>query len=196
MFAGYQIIVHDQRPQPGWKHPAVGRMSAAPGGFQCHGNSEGGTHALFTLNRNVAIHHRDNAFADRHTEARAAELVAGSLHLLGERLKDFGNVIPVHTDAGITDGEAKTAVVLKAAGLLHGEGDRTRRLRELHGVTQNVDQHLPELHLIADIVILGFPDDPALVLQSLVRALLAHHYIGLIQEFPEAELLIPQFHMP
>ena len=78
--------------------------------------------------------------------------------------------------------------------MLHGQGHTARGVGEFHGVAENIDQHLLELQIVADIVIPHGRCDIAGILQPLVGALAADDDVDLAEEFMEGELFAFEGH--
>ena len=89
---------------------------------------KGRADSLLALNRNPASHEIDHIFGERHAKAAAAVAVGSGSVLLGERLKQPGKKGLLHADAAILHGEAKHPALLCEVRLLHGKGDRSRRI--------------------------------------------------------------------
>ena len=69
-----------------------------------------------------------------------------------------------------------------------------RRVGELDGVAEDVDEHLPESERVADEILVRLPDHTALVAQSLVLTLTVDDNVDLLRHFPERELLRLELH--
>ena len=90
-----------------------------------------------------------------------------------------------HTDACIRHGEAECGFSVVFRFLFYQQTDAAPLRRELHGIAQNIDQDLPEFHVVADIVVIGLSIDMAVVIQSFISALTAEHDIDGFQKFLE-----------
>ena len=157
-------------------------------------DGECGSFSLLALHLDGAVHHLHDILRDGHAQAGASVPACVASVLLGEGVKDMGHKIRAHADTGIGDGKAEGRFPVKLRFPLHLEVDMPALRRELHGVAQNVDQHLAKLHIVADIIIIHLAADMALVIQALVLALAAEHGIDGFQELPEGEFLILQGH--
>ena len=67
----------------------------------------------------------------------------------------------------------------------HRQHHAPRRVRKLDRVRQNVDQHLLELHVVADVEITDTADHPAFIVQSLFLTLRHDHGVDLLQHIAE-----------
>ena len=85
-------------------------------------------------------------------------------------------------------------MVVHLRGALHGQFHLAALRRKLHGIAQDVDEHLPQLHLVADVVIVDRRVDMAVISQALVVALSAEHRIDGFQQFREGEFLVLEGH--
>ena len=72
----------------------------------------------------------------------------------------------------------------------HDEGDRTARRCKLDRVAEDIDHNLPQLHVVADIIIVDRAFHPAFILKALVPALFAYDRIDLGQRILKRELLV------
>ena len=163
---------------------------------QGDGDGEGAALPLLALHLNVPVHQLYHALRDGHAQTRAAVAAGGGGVLLAEGVKDVGQVLFAHADAGIPDDEPEGGHVVVAGPLLDQKPHGAALRREFHGVAQDVDHHLLELHGVADV---GFVDralDLAVVLQALVPALADDDGVDLLQGLGEGELLLPDGHAP
>ena len=97
----------------------------------------------------LAVHHVDVALRDSHTEARTLIVRAGTVTLLREFLVEMLLVLFTHADASVRDAVVHLDVLPVSDRLvLHLEADRATILRELDGVTEDVDQHLADAELV------------------------------------------------
>ena len=188
------VVVHDHNTQTLGQRDGVGLAYGAAGGFERDRDGKGGAEALLAFHGDIAVHHFHQILGDGHAEAGAAVTVGRAGVLLGKGLKDLRNVFLAHTDAGVLDDKAHHAVVVKPGGLFDRQGDAAALGGELDGIAENVDQHLLELHIVADIVVVYMADDAAVIVQPLVRALAVDDDVDLIQEHTEGEFLFLQRH--
>ena len=163
---------------------------------QCNGYGERGTPALFTFHFNITVHQLHQAFGNRHAQSCTAVLVCRRGILLAERVKNFRQVLFAHADACIADDKTQCGVSFKPRHILYNEAHLSARRRELHRITQNIDQHLPQFHIVADVIIIDISYDAAFVIQPLVPALAADHGVDLFQGLGEVKLLLPDHHAP
>ena len=76
-----------------------------------------------------------------------------------------------HTHAGIVDDKAQGRAVFAPSALGGGKGDLSALPGKFDGIAQNVDQHLLQLHGVADIIVVEHRVDDALVLHPFGRRL-------------------------
>ena len=79
----------------------------------------------------------------------------------------------VHDYAGVPDHEAQGGLVPEAGDQPDLETDPAAGGRELDGVAEDVDEHLLQLHAVADVVVPESVLQPAAVRQALFLALAA-----------------------
>ena len=146
--------------------------------------------ALFAFYLNVAVHELHDALGDRHAQARRTVAAGGGRVLLAEGVKNPGQKLLAHTDAGVADDKAERRLPVIARSLLDHKADRPALRRELDRVAENVDHHLLELRGVADIIIVHLTDDAAVVDEPLVPALAADDRVDLLQRLGKGELLL------
>ena len=61
---------------------------------------------------------------------------------------------------------------------------------KLHGVAQDINEHLTYLHVVAYIVVVNIGASVALVLETLIMTLSRDHYVDSLEKLRERELLI------
>ena len=83
-----------------------------------------------------------------------------------------------------------TSVITEDGCALHGQCDAAGGIRKLDRIGKDVDEHLLELHIIADIVVADTADDPALIVETLFTALGHDHGIDLFQHAAEGEFFL------
>ena len=197
MLTRHGVVVNDEYPhilgpdsvfragrEPPLRHP------------QRDSDGEGGAGALLALDRNAAVHHLDDVLCNRHSESGAAVFVRLVRVLLGESLEDFRDKLLVHAHARVPDDKAQGRVSLKLRQRFHDKGDSAAFGRELHGVAEDVDEDLLELHVVADVIILNVAIDPADIVEALVLALAVDHCIDLLQYLAEGKFLVSDRHAP
>jgi hypothetical protein len=91
----------------------------------------------------AAAHQADQLLADGQAQPGAAVATGGARLGLRELLEDAGQCRLGDADAGVRDGEAQVDMVLAGADRLDVQVD-VAVLRELHGVVQQVHQHLAQ----------------------------------------------------
>ena len=149
---------------------------------------------LFGLHGNVAVHHLDDRFGDRHTQAGAAVSVGGRRIFLAEHVENARQVLFVHTNSSIPDDESERGVSAELRDAFNGENNIARRRRKLDGVAQNIYQHLLKLHGVANVKIVDPADNFAVVVQALFGALPADHRINLLNHVAEGKFLVLEHH--
>jgi hypothetical protein len=109
-------------------------------------DSERRTLAGHALDRDVAPHHLAEAFADREPEARAAVFASRGCIGLGEFLEQFAHLLRRHADTSVAhrDGDPVVATFLPLS-CVDGDG---AVVGELVGVAHEVQQRLPQSHLV------------------------------------------------
>ncbi len=95
-----------------------------------------------------------------------------------------------HADAGIRDGKAKRRLSLKSGFLRNRKRHLSAFWRELNGIAQDIDQYLAQFHTVADIIIIQFSQDMALVIDPFFGGLAGKKRIDGFQQLPERELLV------
>ena len=148
--------------------------------------------AFFTADIDPAVHHLHDALGNCQPQTGAAVFVGRRAILLTERIKDVRQIIRAHADASIRDGEADCGLSLKLRCTFYRQIHIAAFRCEFDRIAKDVDQHLLELHVIADIVVIDGALDMAVIMQSLVRALAAEHRVDLFQQFAEREFFIFQ----
>ena len=131
-------------------------------------NYELGAHALFGLDVDGAIHHVHNAFRDGHSQARAAILVFTAAVFLRKRFEQLGNERLIHTDTRVLNGESQGRLPAEHRSAFDGERHASRRVGELDGVAQDVDEDFLELCVVADVIIIYLAQDATFVDKTLV----------------------------
>ena len=200
VLAGHRIIVNHQHLHlVGVKLSLPGQtvlFVLSSGDAQGDGDREGGSFALYALHVDVAVHQVHQAPGDGHAETCTSVLVRGRGILLAEGIENLRQILAAHADARIAYDKAQGGFLLKPGNLLHQEGDAAAGRGEFHRVAQNIQHHLAQLHVIADVVIIHLSDDAALVLQALFPALAADHGTDLLQGLREGEFLVVDGHSP
>ena len=195
MFAGHGIIINDQYTHIiGMNDTVFFDRCCSVRIKQCDGNSEGRTFPFFTLHFNIAVHQLNDAFCDGHAEPRTAVLAGRRGILLGECIEDLWQVFFAHADAGVPEGKAKGRFSVKLCDRLDGKGNRPAFRGKFDCVAENVDHHLAQLHVVADIIVPDISAGPAVIFQALVPALTADNGIHLFQHLCKGELLALDCH--
>ena len=148
------------------------------------------SHALLRFDGDRAVHQFNDVFRDRHAETRAAELAAPAAVLLGECVEDLWDERGIHPDAGIPYAELQGGMIAEHGGAFNREGDVAGRIREFDRIGKDVDEHLLELHVIADIIVADASDDAAFILEPFFVALGHHHGVQLFQHAAEGKFLL------
>src|SRR5690349_19656316 len=99
--------------------------------------------AHLALHPDASAHELDKAFHDRQSQPRAAVFPRRGMVRLRERLEDHVALLLGNTDAGVGDGKLERARIARLRIAPHPHHDLTLG-RELHRVTYQVDQHLPQ----------------------------------------------------
>ena len=128
------------------ERPMGCRVAIAPGHDQ--GKGEGGPFAGSAAGRQTAAHQFDQIPADREAKAGATVSGADALHRLVERTEKTLQLRGGHswTCIGDLDQDGVIRRLLGPGRKLQGNGPRRG---ELHGVGQQVVEHLPQPHRIA-----------------------------------------------
>ena len=195
MFAGHGIIINGQYTHIiGMNDTVFFDRCCSVRIKQCDSNSEGRTFPFFAFYRNIAIHQLNDAFCDGHAEPRTAILAGRGGILLGESVEDLWQVFFAHADAGVPEGEAKGRFSVKLRDRLNGKGNRPAFRGKFDCVAEDVDHHLAQLHVVADIIVPDISAGPAVIFQALVPALTADNGIHLFQYLCKRELLALDCH--
>ena len=193
MLQGNGVVVHHQGPD-------LFGVKAAPGRghlfalFEGHQDGERGSYALFGSYRDRAVHQLHHVLGDSHAQTSAAVFVVAGGILLGEGVEHPGEKLLADANACIADDEFERGLVVKDGGLLHGQGHAARRFGKLDGVAQDVDQHLLELHDVADVGAVHQVQDLTFKRQSLIGALGHDQGVDLLQHPAEGEGFVAQHH--
>ena len=161
---------------------------------QGHDDREGRPFPFSALDVNIAVHELDDALRNGHAQSGAAVFAGRGGVLLGEGIKEPGEVFFAHADARVADDEAQGGLAVKPRGLLHTEGDLPAFGREFHGVPQDIDHDLAELHVVADVIVPDISADDRLVDQALVPALAADNGVDLLKGLRKGKLLVVDRH--
>ena len=97
-----------------------------------------------------------------------------------------------HPDAGIGDLELQGGLPVEFGFLFYFKFYTAAFGREFNCVAEDVDQHLLQFHVVADVILVELPLDMALVIQTAVHTLAVEHDIDSFQQFLQRELFIPQ----
>ena len=194
MLTGNFVIVYDQDTQILRQTDGLCFPEAALRSAELNRDREGGADTLFALYLNAAAHHLDKVLRDRHAEAASAVAVCGRRILLREGIENLGDELLVHAGARVLHAKTQGPPSVRFAVVLNGQGDAAARIREFHRVSEDVDQNLLKLHVVADIVIRCAPDDLAFIVQALVLTLPVDDDVDLVQKFAEREFLVFQNH--
>jgi len=119
------------------------------------------------------VHELDDVFGDGKAEAGAPLMAGAGAVLLAEGLEELRQEDLVHAYAGVPDHEAQGGLVPEAGDQPDLESDPAAGGRELDGVAEDVDDHLLQLHAVADVVVPESVLQPAAVRQALFLALAA-----------------------
>src|SRR5439155_25925346 len=95
-----------------------------------------------------AAHGGDEARYDRKAEARAAELPRLRAVGLDEGIEDHVLLARLDPDAGVAHGERQHGTLVVAADALDAHEDLSAG-RELDGVSDEIDDHLPDAQRVA-----------------------------------------------
>ena len=190
VFAGDGVVVDHQHAHIVGMQGIVLLGPGRPFGIQQrHGHGEDRALPLFALHLNIAVHQLNDALCDGHAQAGAAEFAGGGGILLGEGVKELRQVFRAHADAGVPEGKAQGGLSVEPRRRFNHQGDRPALGREFDRVAQDVDHHLAQLHVVADIIVPDVPAGPAVILQVFVPALAADNGVHLLQHPGEGELL-------
>ena len=129
----------------------------AVGILQRHHHRKGRALSLLALYLDGAIHELHDALGDGHSQSRAPKTARSRRILLAEGVKDLGQELLAHANARVLHHKAQGGAPHVAHGHLHREGDTTALRRKLDRIPQDVDEHLPELHVVADVVVAHVP---------------------------------------
>ena len=110
-------------------------------------DGEGRAHARLTFDRDVATHHPAKSLADREAKAGTAVFAAGGGLSLREFLEQLTHLLRRHPYAGVGDGNSNpVAAILLHLARVNRDGTA---LRKFVGVAHEVQQRLPQSHLVA-----------------------------------------------
>ena len=119
--------------------------------FERQRDSEGAALARRTLDTDAAAHQLDEAAGDRQTEAGTAKSARGGAVFLGKGFKDGFLLVGGDADAGIAHGDLQRHLALLGCGGPQKHGNFAVG-RELDGVADKIDQHLPQAAGVANHV--------------------------------------------
>ena len=197
VFAGHRVVVDDQHAHILRLQVVRVRMETLPfRALQGQRHGKGGSFPLFAFHFNRSLHHFHQVLGDGHAQPRTAVLAGSRRILLAEGIKNLRQIFLAHADARVADGKTQSGIALALLHVFHDKTDRTSSGRKLHRVAQDVDQHLPQLHVIADVIVVEFSYDAAFVIQPLVPALAADDGVDLLHGRGEGKLLVPYDHAP
>ena len=148
-------------------------------------DQECGALSFLTLHFNIAIHHLHDVFCNGKSQSGAAVFVGGRRILLRKGFEKMRKKFLTNTDSGILNGEADGCLSFESGFPFHHKLDQSAGRGKFHCIPQDIDQHLAQLHIIADIIIIHFSINMALVVQPLILALPAEHGIDGFQHFGE-----------
>ena len=160
--------------------------------LQGDGNGKGGALALFAFYLDVAVHQFYDTLGNGKAQARTAILAGTACVFLGKGLEQLGQKVLAHADTRVLDGKPEGGFAVERGCLLDAEIDAPALVGELDGVPEDVDEHLPELHVVAYEVFVDVSDKVAVVLDSLFLTLHAEHGVYLFHELGEGEFLVLQ----
>ena len=99
-----------------------------------------------------------------------------------------------HSNAGILDCEAKRRFIVQACNFFDHDIHLPARRREFDGIAKNIDENLPQFHIVADVVVVDLAIDMALVVQSFLLALAAENGVDVLDQLGKGELLVLERH--
>ncbi len=109
---------------------------------------------LFTCYLNSAVHHIDDIFRYRHAETRSLNSAYRGIAFALERLEDMLDELLAHSDARVLDSEFVVRVALGRSRYLgYAHSDLSARARVLHGVAEQIEQHLIKSQLVAENIL-------------------------------------------
>ena len=131
-------------------------------------NGKFSTDALFTFNRNIAIHHTDNIFGDRHSQSRTLNAADSGSPFSLKWLKNMLLKFLAHSYAGILDVEGISGVTFRRSALF-GDSDTysTTRRSEFKRIAQQIQHHLIQSQLITEDVLMHHVESINVKLDSL-----------------------------
>ncbi len=150
-------IVHHQQPhvlqQARRRAEIRERILLLAGGGQHHREPEGRAHTRFALNAEIPAHHRRELFGDGEPQPRAAEFARGRAIRLHEFLENMAARFFRNADARIRhrnlDMLRRRLAARRLRERFHRQHDMAF-LRELDRIAQQIRDHLPRAHRVAD----------------------------------------------
>ena len=170
---GCGIVVHDkhlERSEPRGHDLARGRFRQAEPACK----AEGAPATRLADNPNRASHQLHQALGDRQAQSSPAIFARRRSIGLRESLKQPARLLLGHADAGILDGEPQLDLVPRPLQQFADKADLAP-LRELHGISKEIDEHLSQAQRIAEKGVRDIRRDMKQKLQPLVLNLLRDH---------------------
>ena len=183
VFTGNRIIIYDKHTQ--FTEVYIILLRVAFGICRIHERDRYGkcsTLALFALHLDVAVHQLDKVFGNRHSKPRASVSVGGRAVLLTEGIKQLRQVFRTHTDTRVGYCKTQSRSAVKMCSPFNRKFHASALGGELDGIAENIDQHLPQLHIVTDITGIHRADNTAIVVQSLICALRTENRVDLFKQ--------------
>ena len=164
------FVVHDQYMHV-IRFDVMSCRALMPAVFQRNHHGKLRAFSLFGPDGDFPVHQLHDTPGNGHAQAGAAVFAAAAAVFLGEGIEDLWNKVLIDPDAGIGDHKFQGGLFVKGPGAFYGQGNAPRRIGEFDGVGQDIDQHLLELHIVADIVIADAAGHLALIVEAFFPAL-------------------------
>ena len=191
MLTGHFVVIHHQDAELLRTDIAVsGRFLFPVIVGQCHGNRKGAAFSFFTLHLDLPVHHLHDVLRDGQAQPSTPEFIGGGRVFLREGIEDLRQELFFHPDAGIPDSELEGGLSFILSRTLYVQVHFAPLRGEFHGIAQDIQKHLFQLHTVADIIIIHLAIDQTLVAEAVVLALAADHGVDLFQQVREGEFFV------
>ena len=164
----------------------------ALGILQGNGHGECRAFSLFTFRSNLAVHHLHKALGNSHAQTGTSVFSGVGSILLGEGIENLGQELFVYAYTGILYLKTQGRFFVKAGNPFYRKINLAAFRRELDRIAQDVEEDLPQLHVIADVIIVDMPVDITAVPEPFLVALTADQGIDLFQKMGNGKLFVLQ----
>ena len=149
------------------------------------------------LHRDGPVHHIHDVSGDGHAQAGALNAAGGGVVLSLEGLKDMGDKLLAHPDAGVLHAELISGVSRRGPRLLrHADADHAPRWGVLDGIAQQVEQNLVQTQAVAADVLVNYVHRVHIQLQLLGMDIRMHDVAQPVEDVGQGTGLLLQGHLP